>query len=164
MTAFRIRTIRLVNFPNFVDVGFTANREDELDEVASGDREWQPVVREMYEPLEAALTIAAEAPKQVEETSELCPECTAPMVIRWGRRGKFLACTAYPNCKNIIGLDREGNKVIRPDPVMTDKKCHKCGSAMLLRVGKRGPFLACSGFPKCRNIQKPDAETKAKAA
>jgi len=97
-------------------------------------------------------------------SDEKCHKCGSPMAVKMGRRGKFLACTAYPNCKNIIGLDREGNKVIRPDPVMTDKKCHKCGSAMLLRVGKRGPFLACSGFPKCRNIQKPDAEMKAKAA
>lgn len=91
-----------------------------------------------------------------ESTSEKCSKCGSPMAIKVGRRGKFLACTAYPKCRNIIGLDKDGNKVIRPEPQMTDKKCKKCGSPMLLRVGKRGTFLACSGFPKCKNIQKAD--------
>jgi DNA topoisomerase I len=90
-------------------------------------------------------------------TDEKCHKCGSPMAVKMGRRGRFLACTAYPKCRNIIGLDREGNKIIRPEPVMTDKKCGKCGSAMLLRVGKRGPFLACSAFPKCRNIQRAQA-------
>ena len=91
-----------------------------------------------------------------QSTDEKCQKCGSPMVVKMGRRGKFLACSGYPNCKNIIGLDREGNKIIRPDPKKTDRKCEKCGSMMLLRVGKRGPFLACSGFPKCRNIKKAE--------
>jgi len=105
------------------------------------------------------VSLDAEGKKIVPQaTDEKCQKCGSPMAIKFGRRGKFLACTAYPKCKNIIGLDRDGNKVIRPEPQMTDKKCQKCGCAMLLRVGKRGPFLACSGFPKCRNIQKVKAE------
>ena len=87
-------------------------------------------------------------------TDEKCQKCGSPMAIKIGRRGRFLACSAYPNCRNVIGLDKDGNKVIRPEPKMTDKKCKKCDRPMLLRVGKRGPFLACSGFPRCRNIQK----------
>ena len=78
------------HFPDFVDVGFTAGMENELDEVASGDRRWQPVVEEFYNPLERALATAKEAaPKQVQETTEQCPDCSKPMVIRWGRRGPF---------------------------------------------------------------------------
>lgn len=101
------------------------------------------------------ISLDAEGKKIVpEKTDEKCQKCGSPMVVKQGRRGKFLACSAYPNCKNIIGLDREGNKIIRPEPQMTDKKCDKCDRPMLLRVGKRGPFLACSGFPKCRNIKK----------
>jgi DNA topoisomerase-1 len=91
-----------------------------------------------------------------QSTDEKCQKCGSPMVVKMGRRGKFLACSGYPNCKNIIGLDREGNKVFRPDPKKTDRKCEKCNSMMFLRVGKRGPFLACSGFPKCRNIKKAE--------
>jgi DNA topoisomerase-1 len=95
-------------------------------------------------------------------TDEKCEKCGSPMTVKMSRRGKFLACSAYPDCKNTISLDRQGNKVVRIEPKMTDKKCEKCGSAMLLRFGKRGPFLACSGFPKCRNIKKPDATDLAK--
>ena len=103
-----VNDLLVEHFPHFVDAGFTANMEEELDEVASGEREWQPVVREMYDPLEAALTTATvEAKKQVEETTELCPECGAPMVIRWGRRGRFLACTRFPECRGTSSLEGE---------------------------------------------------------
>ncbi len=101
------------------------------------------------------VSLDADGKKLVPETTdEKCVKCGSPMAVKMGRRGKFLACTAYPNCRNIIGIDRDGNKIIRPAPEMTDKKCDKCGSAMLKRFGKRGPFLACSAFPKCRNIKK----------
>ncbi len=99
-----------------------------------------------------------------QNTDEKCHKCNSPMAVKIGRRGKFLACTAYPNCRNIIGLDREGNKIIRPDPKPTDKKCEKCSSMMWLRVGKRGPFLACSAFPKCRNLKKVAAADYPEAA
>lgn len=142
-----VNDLLVEHFPNFVDVGFTANMEDELDEVASGDREWQPVVREMYAPLEAALTTAAEAPKQVEETSELCPECNAPMVIRWGRRGKFLACTRFPECRGTKSLDGEEPQ---EQPQMTDEPCPECGANLMIRSGRFGKFMACSRYPECK--------------
>ena len=96
------------------------------------------------------------------------------MVLRDSRRGKFIACSGFPKCKTTFSLDKEGNKVIRPEPEKTEFKCDKCGSVMLKRVGKRGPFLACSAFPKCRNIKKvpeqngdavvtPDNKTNAKS-
>lgn len=93
-----------------------------------------------------------------EETSEVCPNCQKPMVIRigrgFGRRpARYLACTGYPECKTTFSIDKDGNKIVRPKPEPTDEKCGKCGKMMWKRVGKRGPFLACSGFPKCRNIK-----------
>lgn len=101
------------------------------------------------------VSLDAQGKKIVPQASdEKCQKCGSPMAIKQGWRGKFLACTAYPKCRNIIGLDKAGNKIIRPEPQMTDKKCEKCNRPMLLRVGKRGPFLACSGFPKCRNTKK----------
>jgi DNA topoisomerase-1 len=87
-------------------------------------------------------------------TSEVCPNCGKPMVMRSRGRTRFLACTGYPDCKTTFSVDREGNKIIRPKPEPTDQKCNKCDRPMLKRFGKRGPFLACSGFPKCRNIKK----------
>ena len=92
-----------------------------------------------------------------EETGEVCPNCGKPMVMRqgrsFGRPSRYLACTGYPTCKTTFSVDKNGQKIIRPKPEMTDQKCQKCGKAMLKRVGARGPFLACSGFPRCRNIK-----------
>lgn len=88
-----------------------------------------------------------------EATSEVCDVCSKPMVIRTGRKGRFLACSGYPSCKNTFSLDAEGRKIESSRPVITSRKCNKCGSAMWMRLGKRGHFLACSGFPKCRNLK-----------
>ena len=88
-----------------------------------------------------------------EATSEVCPKCGKPMVMKTRGRSRFLACTGYPECRTTFSVDREGKKIIRPAPEMTDQKCNKCKKPMLKRVGRRGPFLACSGFPRCRNIK-----------
>ncbi|MFH1379019.1 MAG: type I DNA topoisomerase [bacterium] len=90
---------------------------------------------------------------------DTCHKCGERLMIKMSRRGKFLACSAYPQCKTTYSIDKDGNKIVRPDPKTTDKKCEKCLRPMYLRVGKRGHFLACSGFPKCRNIKKADQET-----
>lgn len=89
---------------------------------------------------------------QPEQTGEVCDKCGSPMVIRMGRRGKFLACSAYPKCKNTFSLDAEGNKVASTGPIVTDRLCEKCGKPMVLRTSKRGEFLGCSGYPKCKTI------------
>ena len=87
-----------------------------------------------------------------QETGEKCDKCGAPMVIRMGRRGKFLACSAYPKCKNTFSIDAQGNKMASSGPIITDRKCEKCGKPMVLRTSKRGEFLGCSGYPKCKTI------------
>ena len=87
-----------------------------------------------------------------QQTNEKCDKCGAPMVIRMGRRGKFLACSAYPKCKNTYSIDAEGNKVASSGPIVTDRLCEKCGKPMVLRNSKRGEFLGCSGYPKCKTI------------
>lgn len=89
---------------------------------------------------------------QPEATSEVCDKCGSPMVIRTGRRGKFLACSAYPKCKNTFSLDAQGNKVAASGPIVTDRLCEKCGKPLVLRTSKRGEFLGCSGYPKCKTI------------
>ena len=87
-----------------------------------------------------------------EKTDEICDKCGKPMVIRMGRRGKFLACSGYPACKNTFSLDAQGNKVASTGPIVTDRLCEKCGKPMVLRSSKRGEFLGCSGYPKCKTI------------
>ncbi len=89
---------------------------------------------------------------QPQATNEVCDKCGKPMVIRMGRRGKFLACSGYPACKNTFSLDAEGNKVKSAGPIVTDRLCEKCGKPFVLRTSKRGEFLGCSGYPKCKTI------------
>ncbi|MDD4005031.1 MAG: topoisomerase DNA-binding C4 zinc finger domain-containing protein, partial [Elusimicrobiaceae bacterium] len=84
--------------------------------------------------------------------------CGRRMVIRQGRRGRFMACSGFPACKNTHSLDGEGNKVAGSGPLPTDRKCEKCGKILLLRNGPRGRFLACSGYPRCKNIVKTTPE------
>jgi DNA topoisomerase-1 len=101
------------------------------------------------------ISLDSEGKKIVPEvTDKTCATCGKHLVKRFGRRGPFLACSGYPECKTTYSIDKEGNLILRPPPQMTDKKCEKCQKPMLLRVGKRGPFLACSGFPRCRNLKK----------
>ena len=88
-----------------------------------------------------------------ESTGEVCDLCGKPMVIRAGRKGRFLACSGYPACRNTFSLDAEGKKIEGSRPWPTSRRCQKCQSPFWLRAGKRGYFLACSGFPKCRNLK-----------
>ena len=141
-------------FDSFLDIDFTAEMEEELDDVASGEREWVPVVRDIYNPLESALEGAmAAAPKQVHETEELCPDPkgihTEPtkLLIRWGRRGRFLGCSAFPECDYTRALEGEEQQ---DEPQQTDEPCPECGTPMVIRSGRFGKFLACSRYPECK--------------
>jgi len=132
-------------FPDVVDVGFTARMEDELDDVANGDRPWPPVVKEFFDPLAKDVEAAQEAPRVEEETEEICEKCGKPMIKRWGRFGQFLACSGFPECKNTRPLDGEAQAQEAPD-----EKCDECGSPMVIKRGRFGQFLACSRYPECK--------------
>jgi len=94
------------------------------------------------------------------QPQEVCEQCGAPMVVRRSRRGPFLGCSRYPECKTIKPMPGEPEKPKKEPAVWTSIKCEKCGRPMALRTSKRGQFLGCSGFPKCRSIQKlpPEGE------
>ncbi|MDE2491013.1 MAG: type I DNA topoisomerase [Elusimicrobia bacterium] len=89
----------------------------------------------------------------LETTGENCDLCGKPMVIRTGRKGRFMACSGYPECKNTFSLDADGKKIEGSRPLQTKRPCNKCGKHMWLRMGKRGFFLTCPGYPKCRNLK-----------
>mgnify|MGYP001616390206 FL=1 len=97
---------------------------------------------------------------EVVETDKVCDKCGKPMVIRTGSRGRFIACTGYPKCKNTASVDEAGN-VIKPPP--TGVQCDKCNAEMVIKNSRRGPFLACSAYPKCRNAKPLPGEMKAPA-
>ena len=118
-------------------------------EISELSKEREKQIKE--EPIKEGPEEGLEKPQ---ETKEICPKCGKPMVLRESRRGRFIACSGFPNCRTTFSVDKNNNKIIRPKPEMTSIKCEKCKRPMLKRIGKRGPFLACSGFPKCRNIKK----------
>jgi|Deesub1362A_J573_1020465.scaffolds.fasta_scaffold00165_4 DNA topoisomerase-1 len=141
-------------FPELLDVGFTAKMEDELDRIETGKFKWVKVVRDFYKPFSHDLSEAAQAigkirPKDI-PTDSVCDKCGSPMVIRWGRHGRFIACSSYPKCKNTKPLEGEKPEA-KPEP--TEEKCEKCGAPMLLRTGRFGKFLACSRYPECKNTK-----------
>jgi DNA topoisomerase-1 len=136
------------NFPAVVDTSFTARMEDELDDVASGERPWEPVVQEFYEPLAKELEAAGAIARVEQETDEVCEKCGKPMIVRWGRFGQFLACTGFPECKNARPIGEEAAAAEQ-----TDETCDICASPMVIKRGRFGQFLACSRYPECKGAR-----------
>jgi DNA topoisomerase-1 len=145
------------HFADIIDLGFTAHIEDELDEIANAEQQWVPIIKEFYETFDKDLKKADVAIEKVKieakPTDEVCDKCGSPMVIRPGRYGEFMACSAFPKCKNTKNVDSNIEKV-KVEAKPTDEVCDKCGSPMVIRRGRRGEFMACSAFPKCRNTSK----------
>lgn len=165
--AFVVTDLLIKHFPQIVDYAFTAKMENDLDAIAGGKKKWQPVISGFYSDFHDNLKNKYEEinKKDImpEETStEVCDKCGAAMIVKTGRYGKFLACSAFPDCKNIKKMPGGGNTYEKKEPdaktLELEKKyagevCDKCGAAMKVRVGKYGPFLACSAYPKCKNIK-----------
>ena len=139
-------------FPEIMDVEFTAQMENSLDAIEEGKREWVQTVREFYEPFKVDLARARKNmvnEKAGEEIGEACPECGEPLRERRGRFGKFIACSAYPDCKykrNLPGQERAEDQP-------TDETCPTCGKPMVIKHGRFGKFIACSGYPECRTTK-----------
>jgi DNA topoisomerase-1 len=147
-----VNRILIKQFPDIFNVKFTANMEDELDKIASGDYKYEEVMNDFYAPFTAALNNAKKEKDKIksdlqETTGEKCDVCGKEMVIRWGRNGRFMACSGYPDCKNTKPIDEPA------EPQMSDEKCEKCGSQMAIKVGRFGKFLACSNYPTCKNTK-----------
>ncbi len=138
--AYRITDLLVKYFTDIMDVGFTANMEEKLDDIEDGGKDWHTILAEFYPPFNEKLKFANSDGD--EETEILCEKCGHPMVRKTGRYGKYLACSNYPACSNIIG---EG------EPETSDTLCPKCGAAMLVKTGKYGKFLACPNYPSCKS-------------
>lgn len=160
----------VAHFPEIMDIEFTAGMESKLDQIEEGQAKWVETLREFYGPFERSLTAAEAAMQKVsvkpQETGEVCEVCGRPMLLRVGRRGPFLACSGYPGCTNTRPApgSAEQARPRRPPPEPTDQVCEKCGSPMVIRAGRRGRFLSCSAYPKCKNARPLPEEEAATAA
>lgn len=145
------------HFPELLDVGFTAKMEDELDHIETGDSRWVEVVKDFYKPFREDLTEASKSIERVKPedipTDVLCEKCGSPMVIRWGRHGRFMACSGFPKCKNARPLEGDKQEAGPQAEQATGEVCDKCGAPMLLKSGRFGKFLACSRYPECKNTR-----------
>ncbi|MHB8418500.1 MAG: type I DNA topoisomerase [Myxococcales bacterium] len=146
------------SFPGVIDVTFTAGMEERLDEIADGNLTWVRVLEDFYSPFKQELARAEEQMRDVKreeiKTELACEKCGKPMVIKWGRRGSFLACSGYPECKNTMDYRKDENGQIVPvvqAPVATSEICDKCGAPMVVKTGRFGRFLACSRYPECKS-------------
>lgn len=126
-------------FPDVMDVGFTADMETKLDKIEEGGQRWQNVIADFYPDFEKNLKNASTYGDEV--TDIKCEKCGRPMIRRTGKYGKYLACSGYPECHNIVS---ESEQEISAVP------CPKCGENMVVKTGKFGKFLACPNYPDCK--------------
>jgi len=204
-------------FPSLMDVGYTRQMEEDLDRVAEQETDWTAMLTEFYGGFSDSLSRAHEtmthAKAEMQPAPYRCPKCGSRTAYRFGKNGRFLSCSTYPDCEYASPIDREGRPLLAervdvacpedgsamelrtgrfgkflasvnyPDvkfvinldkkgciklpaqpPILTDLECSKCGAALNLRSGKRGPWLGCSKFPKCRGRASWTKLDKAKQA
>ncbi|MBN2897062.1 MAG: type I DNA topoisomerase [Campylobacterales bacterium] len=158
--AFTVTEILEQHFEEIVDSGFTAGMEELLDDVAEEGKDWQKVLRDFYGPFSEKIEQGKSAIKSQKTATPIgrqCPKCGAELLLRSGRFGEFIACSAYPKCKYTEQVGGEEKAQEREPEEISDEKCDKCGSAMLIKNGRNGKFLACSAYPKCRNTRSLEA-------
>ncbi|MHB1845148.1 MAG: type I DNA topoisomerase [Deltaproteobacteria bacterium] len=144
-------------FPGVVDAHFTAGMEERLDQIEEGNANWVQVIGDFYGPFKEEVARAETQMRDVKreeiKTELTCEKCGKPMVIKWGKRGQFLACSGYPECKNTMDFrrDDEGHVIPVQEVTTTDEVCDKCQAPMVIKRGRFGRFLACSRYPDCKS-------------
>jgi DNA topoisomerase-1 len=154
-----VTDLLLENFDNIFDIKYTARMEQELDEIEEGKLDWRMAMSEFYErfqkDLEHAERHMTDIKRMEKPTDLVCDKCGKPMVIKWGRHGSFIACTGYPECTNTRELTVDLPDVDKVDLTEQDAQeyCDNCGRPMVLKKGRFGQFLACSGYPDCKTTK-----------
>ena len=146
-----VNKILLDNFNELFNVTFTAKMEDDLDTISTGEKTYKEVLDNFYIPFNKILQQVEAEVKEIKDslqqsTNEICEKCQKPMVIKWGRNGKFMACSGYPTCKNTKPLDNT-------EEASTGEMCDLCGAPLVYKVGRYGRFIACSKYPECKNTK-----------
>ncbi|MCD8040924.1 MAG: type I DNA topoisomerase [Clostridia bacterium] len=145
--AYKITDMLCRYFTDIMDVGFTAHMEDDLDKIEEGGTDWHKIVADFYPAFADNLKRASTDGDEV--TDIKCEKCGHPMIRRMGKYGKYLACSNYPACFNIIS---------ESEVEVSSVRCPKCGANMVVKSGKYGKFLACPNYPQCSSILPMDAK------
>ncbi|MFP4058651.1 MAG: type I DNA topoisomerase [Candidatus Brocadiia bacterium] len=147
-------------FDDIINTDFTSQLEEDLDAVEEAEADWREVLAQFYEPFKRDLEKAQDQMPSIKkelaaEEAGVCEKCGAPMVMRLSKRGRFLACSAFPKCRNTRPLDEDGQP---QEAEELDEKCPQCGETLVVRTGRRGKFVGCSGFPECRYTRPVEGE------
>jgi DNA topoisomerase-1 len=146
-------------FPKIMDIAFTRYMEEQLDKIEEQHLDWLGVLKDFYGPFKESLEKAqAEMKHAKAETTPSeykCPTCGKPLVYRFGKNGKFLSCSTYPDCTFACPCDKDGKMV---EEKLTEHECPQCGKPMVHKNGRFGPFLGCSDYPECKTTLKLDKE------
>ena len=146
--AYKITDMLVKYFTDIMDVGFTARMEDDLDKIEDGGVDWHKIIADFYPNFAEQLKTASTDGDEVSDV--VCEKCGSPMLRRIGKYGKYLACSNYPACSNIVS---------ESEVEISEMRCPKCGANMVVKSGKYGKFLACPNYPECSSILPIDAET-----
>ena len=148
-----VTELLLKSFNDILDVEYTKALEESLDKIEDGDADYQGTIASFYKKFEKDLEQAAKAMPNIKvkglPSDETCDKCKAPMIIKVGRFGMFLACSAYPDCENTRELE-----TTEPSQDEEAENCENCGKPMVVKRGRFGQFLACSGYPDCKTTRK----------
>jgi DNA topoisomerase-1 len=149
-----VTDLLLESFDDIFDVSYTARMEEELDDIEEGKIDWRKAMADFYERFDHDLKHAEEHMtdiKRMEEpTGLLCEKCGKPLVLKWGKHGKFIACTGYPECT--FTREPDNDKVDLAEQG-EEEYCENCGRPMVLKKGRFGTFFACSGYPDCKTTK-----------
>ncbi len=156
-----VNELLVENFPNIMDVKFTASMEDRLDMIEEGRLTRQETLKDFYIPFSSELDKAGKEMREIKReeipTDLICDKCKSPMVIKWGKNGKFIACSNYPECKNTGNISQDENGAItKAQEQLTDVTCDACGKKMVIKEGRFGRFLGCSAYPECKHTKPLD--------
>jgi DNA topoisomerase-1 len=155
---FLVTDLLMGSFADIMEIEYTARMEELLDEIEEGRANYLTTIDGFYQKFSKDLSEAREKMTNVKAmeipTEEVCDKCGKPMVIKWGRFGHFLACSGYPECRNTREIQNYQDKDSADPDVFQDETCEKCSRPMVLKKGRYGQFLACSGYPECKNTRK----------
>src|SRR3972149_10021536 len=142
-------------FTQYVDYEFTAHLEDQLDEIARGKNKFLKLMKAFWQPFKKLVDSRGENVKREDVTQEIledkCPKCGKPLILRLGKKGRFIGCSGYPECDYTANVDKEKN-VIETE-VVADRVCPDCNSPLHIKVGRYGKFIGCSNYPNCKHME-----------
>ncbi|HPG32016.1 MAG TPA: topoisomerase DNA-binding C4 zinc finger domain-containing protein, partial [bacterium] len=148
-------------FNDVVEIGFTADMETKLDKVEKEGYDWQKLLKEFYIKFENDISLAARNIKVLkneirEETNYKCEKCGSVMLLKFGTKGKFLACSKFPECKNTKPVVIKGSEIEILEDKILEEKCPQCGNNLKLKNGRFGKFITCSNYPECKYAKNID--------